>query len=87
MEGRYYYRRMDLSILYHMKTEDAYMHYILNWQYVAIILQLLTVSGLQAHTSRCLRVSGNIRNGIRLYSRKGLRILPPKQVYNEYCVL
>lgn len=37
MEGRYYYRRMDLSILYHMKTEDAYMHYILNWQYVAII--------------------------------------------------
>ena len=48
---------------------------------------MLTVSGLQAHTSRCLRVSGNVRNGIRLYSRKGLRILPPKQVYNECCVL
>ena len=34
------------------------------------------MSGLQAHISRCLRVSGNIRNGIRLYIRKGLRILP-----------
>ena len=34
------------------------------------------MSGLQAHISRCLGVSGNIRNGIRLYIRKGLRILP-----------
>ena len=38
------------------------------------------MSGLQARISRCLRVSGNIKIGIRLYSRKGLRILPPKQV-------
>ena len=47
---------------------------------------MLTVSGLQAHISR-LRVSGNIRNGIRLFSRKGLRMLPPNQVYNKCCVL
>ena len=56
-------------------------------EYYAIDEYVLTVSGLQACISRCLRISGNIRNGIRLYSRKGLRILPPKQVYNEYCIL
>ena len=61
--------------------------------YTIILLELksnsilLTASGLQAYISRCLRVSGNIRNGIRLYSRKGLRMLPPEQVYNECCVL
>jgi hypothetical protein len=37
MEGRQYNYRMDLLILYHMETEDAYMHYILYWQYIVNI--------------------------------------------------
>jgi hypothetical protein len=37
MEGRQYNCRMDLLILYHMKTEVAYMHYMLYWQYMANI--------------------------------------------------
>ena len=48
---------------------------------------LLTVLGLQAYISRCLRLVATYAMALRLYSRKGLHMLPPEQVYNEYCVL